>query len=204
MLKKFAEKYIITLRIPSVSRISLSNLLLKQFKRLRPGVVLDMGSGNPLYQKNIPNTKYLRLDIDEKTNPDICCDAHEIKWESNYFDTVISTELLEHLYEPQKAINEIHRVLKKDGVCIASTRFICHYHKSPLDYYRYTQDSLRYLFRDFKRVEIYPHGSRIQAVWQLLNLGVIKIVLNIFNPLIARINFKNTRTPCGFVVYAVK
>src|SRR3989344_5857749 len=110
MLKKFAEKYIITLRIPSVSRLSLNNLLLKQFKRLRPGVVLDIGSGNPLYQKNIPNTKYLRLDIDEKTNPDICCDAHEIKWESNYFDTVISTELLEHLYEPQKAINEIHRV----------------------------------------------------------------------------------------------
>ncbi len=204
MLKKLAEKCIPTLKIPSASRISLNRLLFKQFKRLKPGIVLEIGGSYSLYKTKIPFTKYLRLDIDEGTKPDIYGDVHEINWGPGYFDTVIATELLEHLYDPQKAINEIKRVMKKGGVCIASTRFIQHYHRVPLDYYRFTPDSLKYLFNGFSRVEIYPHGSRIQSAWQILNIGAVKIILNLFNPLISLFNFKNTRTPCGFVVYAVK
>ena len=192
------------LKIPSVSRITLDRELKKVFKRLSPGTVLDVGSKHSPYKKYIPCKKYLRLDINEKSNPDICCDLHDIKYKSNFLDTVIATEVLEHLYDPQKAVNEIYRVLKLNGVCILSTRFIQHYHPDPKDYYRFTQDSLNYLFKNFKKVEIIPHGNRLQSSWQILNIGLIKLVLNFFNPLIALVKVKKTRCPCGFIVYAVK
>jgi len=204
-VKAFLKKLIPTLKIHSVTRISLDLELRRQFKRLKPGIVLDVGSSYSPYKKYISHTKYLTLDIDEETKPDICCDLHKIEWQSNYFDTVIATEVLEHLYEPSRAINEIYRILKPGGICILSTRFIFHYHaiKTP-DYYRFTWDSLNYLFGKFSKVEIYHHGNKIQALWQILNSGILIIVLNIFNPIIARIRFKKTICPCGFVVYAVK
>ncbi len=190
----------------SVSRISLNKELSHQFKKLKPGIVLDVGAKHSPYLESIPSVKYMSLDISPENNPDICCDLHDIRWQANYFDTIIATEVLEHLQEPQKAINEIHRILKANGACILSTRFICPYHPDPKDYYRFTQDSLRYLFREFSLVEIYPHGNRIQSVWQFItDIGYIGIpIRTIFNPFFGWINFKETRYPSGFIIYAKK
>jgi ubiquinone/menaquinone biosynthesis C-methylase UbiE len=126
----------------------------------------------------------LRLDIDPKSSPDICSDLHKIDWESEYFDTVIATEVLEHLRDPAAAISEIYRVLKPGGVCVASTRFIFRYHPDPQDFYRFTHDSLEHLFRKFGQVEILHHRNRLAAIWQLLNSdkGKFRVVLNVMNP----------------------
>jgi len=190
----------------SVSRISLDIELKSQFKRLKPGVVLDVGSKHSPYKKYIPNTKYMRLDINKKSLPDICCDLHKIKWQSNYFDTVVATEVLEHLYNPQKAINEIYRILKPGGICILSTRFIFVYHPDPKDYYRFTWDSLKYLFRKFSTIEIQHHGNRIQVLWQFIGGGSIFGLpfRTILNPILGKIHFKKTRYPLGFIIYAKK
>jgi len=208
-LRKFIRKnilpYIFTLKIPVVTQTNLDIALKKHFKRLQPGIVLDVGSWDSPYKKHIPHTRYLRLDVDDTTRPDIVSDVHEIKCRSNIFNTIIATEVLEHLYNPQKAINEIHRILKSRGVCIASTRFIYPYHPVPKDYYRFTWDSLKYLFKDFSHVEIHSHGGKIQTLWQVINYGKLTgIFLNIFNPLIARIPSGKSLFPLGFIVYARK
>jgi SAM-dependent methyltransferase len=195
-----------TLNIRSVTRISLDRTLLPLLSRLQPGVVLDVGAKYSPYRKHIPFTDYMTLDSDVDTKPDICSDLHHIKWKDNYFDTVVATEVLEHLYDPGLAVNEIHRILKPGGVCIASTRFIYVYHPDPHDYYRFTWDSLNYLFRDYTKVEIFHHGNRLQSIWQLINTNYDRwrVFLNILNPLIGRTHFKKTAFPCGFVVYAQK
>ena len=198
------HKLIFTLKIKSVARIILNKELKKHFKKLKPGIVMDVGSKYSPYLKYIPHTKYLRLDINKKSKPDIVSDVHKIKWKSNYFDTIIATEVLEHLHTPQKALDEIHRILKPNGICILSTRFIYPYHPDPKDYFRFTKDSLSYLFRNFKNVQIYPIGNRVQCSWDLLNRGYLKIILNILNPIIALISFKDNRCPGGFIVKAEK
>jgi len=202
--KKYVRQFIPTSRIYSVTRISLDMELKRQFARLSPGIVLDAGSRDSPYRRFIPHTKYLRLDIDKRSEPDICCDLHNIDWEADYFDTVIMTEVLEHLYDPQKAIDNIHRILKPNGVCILSTRFMFPYHPDPKDYYRFTQDSLSYLFRNFRRTEIHHHGNRVQVMWQTINIGKVNAFLNVLNPLFARIMSKKTNFPSGFIVYAEK
>lgn len=203
-IRKYILPYIPTLKIKSTARIGMDFELNKQFKRLKPGIVLDVGSEYSPYKNKIPYKKYMRLDVNKKTKPDICCDIHKIKWKSNYFDTIIATEVLEHLYDPQKVVDELYRILKSGGICIASTRFIQMYHPMPKDYYRFTWDSLNYLFKKFKKVEIYHHGNKLQMLWHMFNSEKTRMLLNIFNPLFARIKTKKTRFPLGFVVYAEK
>lgn len=194
-------RYIIT---KSVARQSLDLCLKKQFKRLKPGIVLDVGAGELPYRLLVPHTKYMALDIDKSCNPDICCDIHDINWEDNYFDTIIATEVLEHCYNPAQVVDELYRILKKRGTVILSTRFMQHYHPAPKDYWRFTRDSLALLFKNFDKVEIHPHGNLLQVFWHFISHGRLKFVFNTLTPIIVRINFKKTRFPLGFVVYARK
>lgn len=191
---------------PSVTRITLERELAKQFAKLKHrggGTVLDVGAKYAPYVEDIAASTYVTLDIDAACNPDICCNLHDVQWESAFFDTVIATEVLEHLYDPQQAIREMHRLLKPGGVCLLSTRFIYEYHADPNDYFRFTQDGLAHLFRDFSRVDIYPHGNRWQALWQLFSGSKRTLgLLSWLNPLVARIRQKHTRCPLGFVVWA--
>ena len=46
------------------------------------------------------------------------CDAEDLPYETGRFDLVYSSNLLEHLPDPQKALSEIRRVLRADGVMI--------------------------------------------------------------------------------------
>ena len=175
------------------------------FARLKEGRVLDVGSKGAPYIRQVPHTQYLRLDITEETRPDICCDIHKLDGPPGTFDTVIAIEILEHLYDPQRALDRMLYVLKPGGVCIASTRFLYRYHPDPRDYYRFTWDSLEYLFRHFSYAEVCHHGSRVQALWEMINAGgPTRVLLNLLNPLISRFEFQQTRFPLGFVIYARK
>ena len=138
-----------TLKIRSVNRLTLDRELRRQFHRLDPGVVLDVGAKAAPYAAYVRAQRYVRLDIDPAKKPDICCDLHELEWRGEPFDTVLAIEVLEHLYDPQRAIDRIHGVLKTGGICILSTRFMYRYHPDPQDHYRFTWDSLKYLFRTF-------------------------------------------------------
>ena len=204
-LRSFVWPRIPTLRIASVTRISLDRKLATHFARLKKGLVLDVGAKAAPYLRQIPHTQYVRLDITEETKPDICCDIHAFEGESDSFDTVIAIEILEHLYDPQRAIDRVLHVLKPGGVCIASTRFLFRYHPDPKDYYRFTWDSLEYLFRQFSHVEVHHHGSRVQAIWEMINAGGrSRVLLNALNPVFALFESQHTRFPLGFVIYAQK
>lgn len=45
-------------------------------------------------------------------------DAHKIPYKSGFFDVVICTEVLEHVENPSKVLQEIKRVMKKNGIAI--------------------------------------------------------------------------------------
>tara|TARA_B100001971_G_C18099780_1_gene488182 strand:- start:137 stop:736 length:600 start_codon:yes stop_codon:yes gene_type:complete len=58
----------------------------------------------------------LRLPLATISNE--CLDS--LSFSSNYFDIVICTEVIEHIPDYHKALNELQRVLKKDGLLIIS------------------------------------------------------------------------------------
>lgn len=196
---------------PTLARLTLLEELKRQLPTLKAGVTLDVGGGHAPYRRWVPHTRYLTLDLDPNKHPDICCDLHHVEWESSYFDTILATEVLEHLYDPRQAVKEMFRLLKDDGVCVLSTRFIHPIHGAPMDYYRFTADGLRHLFSDFEDVLVVPLGNRIQALWLLSTHNRLKgkvkrlmLLLVPFTRLLARLKVEGTSMPLGYLVVARK
>lgn len=211
-IKSFLKNYVLAitpLKIPEIRVILLNRDVKKFLSNVKiNGEVLDVGAQKAQYKKYVKAEKYLTLDIDPSHNPDICCDAHDIKSKGNRFGLVIATEVLEHCYNPQKVVNEIYRVLKPGGICFISVPFMYHYHIAPnvKDYYRISKDGLMYLFRNFKDIEIKSQGNRPQLIWDNINQGglISRFLLNIFNLFFALINSRHSNYPLGYILVARK
>lgn len=69
-----------------------------------------------------------------------------LPYDSETFDTVLSFNLFEHIFNHAQLISEVFRVLKKDGELIGFVPFLINYHPDPHDYFRYTEEALREIF----------------------------------------------------------
>ncbi|PIW36742.1 MAG: hypothetical protein COW24_03595 [Candidatus Kerfeldbacteria bacterium CG15_BIG_FIL_POST_REV_8_21_14_020_45_12] len=120
-------------------------------KTYAKGVLLDIGAGRQVYRSFLPETvTYRSLDFaDTEENYeknralDIIGDAQNIPLDDESIDTVLCTEVLEHLPEPQLAAKEIIRLLKPGGYAIVTVPFLGYYHDEPWDYYRFTKHGLQ-------------------------------------------------------------
>jgi len=68
------------------------------------------------------NLKRVREKTDGEIYP-ISGDVFNLPFPSNSFDFILLSEVLEHLNDPQLALKEIHRVLKKGGSFIVSVPY---------------------------------------------------------------------------------
>ena len=91
-------------------------------------------------------------------------DAHQLNFEDNAFDWVISSENLEHLADPEKALEEKARVLKPDGIALIGTpnkeMFSAGETGSPNPYHIdefYYADLLRLAYHAFESVLIFEN-----------------------------------------------
>ena len=78
---------------------------------------------------------------------DIC----SIPLKDNSFDTILCTEVLEHLPDPNKAINELTRLLKSGGKLILTAPFASLVHFAP---YHYCSGFSRYWY-EYHLLEMY-------------------------------------------------
>jgi SAM-dependent methyltransferase len=80
---------------------------------------------------------------------------------------VLNLESLEHLPYPQKAIDEIHRVLRPNGLLILTTVMHFRIHRTPKDYWRFTPDGIELLLSRFKIVDCTLEGDlkRPKGIW---------------------------------------
>jgi SAM-dependent methyltransferase len=68
-----------------------------------------------------------------------------IPLETDRFDTILLTDVLEHIAEPSQLMSEIARLLKPDGKLILGVPFLYWIHEAPHDYYRMTEFALKRL-----------------------------------------------------------
>lgn len=83
----------------------------------------------------------------------LVCDAHNVPFEDNSFDGVIVQAVLEHVVDPWQSVEEIHRVLKEDGLVYAETPFMQQVHMGRYDFTRFTHLGHRRLFRKFEEID---------------------------------------------------
>lgn len=84
--------------------------------------ILHFAPEDILFKKliKIKDVDYIDGDINPNYARNII-DATDIKYPDNYFDLIICCHVLGHIPDEAKAINEMHRVLKKDGVALIMT-----------------------------------------------------------------------------------
>lgn len=85
---------------------------------------LDVGCRDGFFTKILKNKGYKVISIDIEKNYDDCeiVDANDIlPYKDNSFDLIWCSEVIEHLINPAKTINEFKRILKSNGVAVITT-----------------------------------------------------------------------------------
>jgi len=141
---------------------------------------LDVGCGNSRYSRYFPET--VGFDITKSQNVDVVGDADLLPFKDKTFGVVLATELLEHLKEPQRALNEMKRVLWEGGKLILTTRFIFPLHDTPHDYYRYTKYGLKYLLREWGILEIKEETDTLGCIAVLIQRIAFQCDILYFKP----------------------
>ncbi len=95
----------------------------------------------------------IESDVSYGPRTKLICDAHEIPFEDQSFDGVITQAVLEHVVDPSRCCEEIYRVLKQRGVVYSETPFIQQVHGGRYDFTRFTHLGHRGLFRRFEEIE---------------------------------------------------
>ncbi|MEO6452818.1 MAG: class I SAM-dependent methyltransferase [Ginsengibacter sp.] len=136
------------------------------------GNVLDVGCGQSPYRFLLSQkeTTYFGIDIKDADkfkyfNADIIeFNGEDIPFESEKFNAVICTEVLEHVFHFQKLIDEMYRVCKANADLIVTIPWSARYHYIPWDFFRYTPASLTKMFSNFKEVTIKPRGTDLTSM----------------------------------------
>ena len=104
------------------------------------GDLLDIGGGNKAdYRKMLKCSSYASVNISAKMEPTwVVQVGDQFPIDDLSFDSVLSLNTFEHVYETDHLLFEISRVLKPSGVFIAATPFLFRVHGSPEDYFRPT------------------------------------------------------------------
>lgn len=113
--------------------------------------VLDAGAGDGRYRAEMAHTRYVGIDLTvgdpraDYSQLDVLGDLTQLPFQTDTFDAVLCTQVLEHVREPKTVLREMNRVMRPGGRLFLSAPQSWHQHQKPFDYYRYTSFGLRYL-----------------------------------------------------------
>lgn len=105
-------------------------------------------------------------------------DGAHLPFRTASVDTVLSTEVLEHVPKPSLLVDEMARVLKPGGRLLITVPFIQPLHELPSDYFRFTPSSLK-AFAESAGLEvesITPRGNFASANGAMLSQWLTRSV----------------------------
>jgi len=148
------------------TNLSLRRRLAAVFEQHVRGRTLDAGAGRQAYRRLIEplSESYESLDVEDfDGRTDHVADLQAMSLSGATFDTVVCTQVLQHVPEPGAALREIARVLRPGGHAILSVPHLVWLHNEPYDYYRFTCYGLRHLIEKagLRPVSVEPVGGLI-------------------------------------------
>ena len=164
-----------TIRRAVSYRRHLLDAYLEWAKPLMRGTVIDLGGKRDrkrgTFRPPANESVWTYVNIDPATNPDLLCDVTAVPRPDAAADCVLCTVVLEHLADPTACVREAHRLLRDNGVMIASVPFMYPVHADPHDFSRFTADGLRRLFGAFSSVRVIGMGGFAGTLGMFLESG---------------------------------
>ena len=121
--------------------------------------ILEVGSKNVNgslreFISGLNPASYTGIDVEKGAGVDMVVDAEKMDAELSLpdggYDVVICTEVMEHVKDWRKAINNIKDKLAPEGFVLISVRGIgMPYHPYPDDYWRYSIEDMAKIFADY-------------------------------------------------------
>jgi SAM-dependent methyltransferase len=166
--------------------------------------VIDIGTSSRFQKELEPYKGFFKLNyfaLDYKTeivpgygNIDIDASIYALPFKDNFIDAILCLSVFEHLCYPFRAAGEIHRVLKPGGKAFLTIPFIFGEHAKDGDYgdyYRFTEQGIKLVFKDFSVTEIEPQGRGVYYRLFLLP-ALMKIFYN--KPCMKIIKYLDSKT----------
>lgn len=141
------------------------------------GKILDVGCGSKPYRKYFDASEYIGLEIEGCNKlADRYYDGKVFPFKDGEFDSVFTSQVLEHVFNPEKFLLEINRVLKDGGVLLLTVPFIWDEHAQPFDYARYSFFGLCHLLEShgFEIVDHRKSMNDIRVIFQMINAYIYK------------------------------
>jgi SAM-dependent methyltransferase len=159
--------------------------LIFHIRQLAPAVrgrVLDVGCGQKPYRRLFVCDEYVGLEPDSEGNrsekkADVFYDGDEFPFDDHSFDTVVTFQVFEHVFNPDRFLHEIARVVKPGGMLLLTVPFVWDEHEQPIDYARYSSFGLSHLVRmhGFEVVEFRKTLADVRVLFQLFNAYFFKM-----------------------------
>jgi len=162
--------------------------LIKSIKPLGKYIVgktLDIGCGIKPYKKYFNSNHYIGVDLKTTlhhsgNNIDVYFDGKTIPFKNEQFNSVVTNQVLEHVFYPDLFLSEINRVLQTDGYLLITVPFVWDEHEQPYDYARYSSFGLKHILNKngFEVINHIKTENNIKTIFQLLNGYIYKQVFN--------------------------
>ena len=106
--------------------------------------VLDYGCAERPYRALFGSAiEYVGADLEGNSSADVLLNNDgSVPLPDAEFDLILSTQVLEHVADPDLYVSECHRLLKPGGTLVITTHGIMFYHPDPVDYWRWTSAGL--------------------------------------------------------------
>ncbi len=114
-------------------------------------IIINLGSGPAILNNR---RDIINIDIFAFNQVDMVADAFHLPIKDQSVDVIINTAMLEHVSAPQNIINEMHRILKKEGEFFCYLPFIVPFHAAPDDFQRWTNEGVKQCFQKFKKSSV--------------------------------------------------
>jgi len=150
----------------------------KLAERYKGGLFLDAGCFNsPLIielKKRYPQSEFIGLDKSrsvlmelQRRHPEVryvVGDVMALQFKDEHFDYIVCAELLEHLENPEGAVKELIRVLKKGGILAISVpdNEAENGRVSPDHIWSFTKEDIQKLLTPYGETEVLPYKDTVK------------------------------------------